>query len=296
MSDGSDESEGQVTIEVTPVNDPPVANDDVYGVVLGDTLDLSGKNGVLANDQDVEGDSLVVVAVVSGAGAIEIGSDGALRFEPPDVGVYVAGYTVEDGSGAGDTAIVTVTVSGSAPAIAGLICAPSPVATGSAVVCSAQVTGVVVQQLWSAPGGSPAAGSGASFSTTFDAAGSKVIELQVCNGAGCDQASAAVVVVDPPPTVSLQSDAPTLSAFGGFGTITATVLGGDGSPLAGVSVSFTTTIGFFQNQSDAIVVVTDANGRAVVQLFGDGTLGPAAIIAQLGGDALSAQVSVAFTL
>ncbi len=47
-----------VTIDVTPIDDAPVAVDDLYFIEDNGTLMVSADDGVLANDFDVEGDPL----------------------------------------------------------------------------------------------------------------------------------------------------------------------------------------------------------------------------------------------
>src|SRR5204863_104554 len=57
-NDGTaDSNTATVTITVTPVNDPPAASNDGYGVTAGATLNVATP-GVLANDSDVEGSPL----------------------------------------------------------------------------------------------------------------------------------------------------------------------------------------------------------------------------------------------
>src|SRR5205814_5102359 len=65
-SDGSLESgEATVTITISPVNDAPVASaDDTYTTPEDTTLTV-GAPGVLANDSDIDGDTLSAVLVNS---------------------------------------------------------------------------------------------------------------------------------------------------------------------------------------------------------------------------------------
>src|SRR5205823_418431 len=98
-----------VTITVNPVNDPPVANDDSAAL----DEDTAVRVSVLANDTDVDGDTLTVVAVTQGAhGAVAINAPARLTSAP---GANYNGadpftYTVSDGHGGTATARVTVTV------------------------------------------------------------------------------------------------------------------------------------------------------------------------------------------
>lgn len=112
ISDGNDNMDtANVTVNVTPVNDNPLAVDDpdattITGVPV--TID------VLGNDTDVDGDDLVVVAVDT------TGTIGAVTNDVNDVtytsavgftGTDTFTYTVGDGNGGSDTATVTVNVS-----------------------------------------------------------------------------------------------------------------------------------------------------------------------------------------
>jgi hypothetical protein len=72
-----------VTITVKPMNDPPVARDDMYSVVQGETLTISAAGGLLANDTDV--DSVLTVrnvSVVSGGGTLDVQADGSFTYNP----------------------------------------------------------------------------------------------------------------------------------------------------------------------------------------------------------------------
>src|SRR2546421_13083075 len=51
-----------VSITVTPVNDAPVANPDSYTIAEDNTLNVAGP-GILANDTDVDGNSLSALLV-----------------------------------------------------------------------------------------------------------------------------------------------------------------------------------------------------------------------------------------
>lgn len=105
-----------VTVTVTPVNDPPVARDDNLTVAEDSTtmLALLADNGDGA-DTDIDGDTLVITGVgaASQGGAAQINGTGdAVMYTPaPDFfGVETFTYTVSDGQGGTDTALVTMTV------------------------------------------------------------------------------------------------------------------------------------------------------------------------------------------
>ena len=97
-----------VTVTVVPVNDTPIAVDDMATT----DEEVAVVSDVLANDTDPDGDPLTIVSVTDpehGTATIE---DGAIVFVP-DVdfsGTTTFSYTVQDPSGATSTATVTVTV------------------------------------------------------------------------------------------------------------------------------------------------------------------------------------------
>jgi VCBS repeat-containing protein len=121
-SDGSAASDPvTVTLNVTPVNDPPVAEDDSYDVGQGGTLVVAAKAGVLANDTDIDGGALSV-AVASGPehGELSLNPDGSFTYtsDPTYDGPDSFTYTVSDGLGGTDTATVTLNVADAAPTAA----------------------------------------------------------------------------------------------------------------------------------------------------------------------------------
>ncbi|HVG09821.1 MAG TPA: Ig-like domain-containing protein, partial [Thermoanaerobaculia bacterium] len=105
---GSLTSVGTVNVTVTPVNDPPVANAD-SAVTNEDTpVAIS----VLANDTDVDGDTLTVVAVTQSANG-SAGTNGTTVTFTPTAnfsGTATFTYTARDAGGVDRTANVTVTV------------------------------------------------------------------------------------------------------------------------------------------------------------------------------------------
>jgi len=70
-----------VTITVQAVNDPPVANDDVYNVNEGDILTVTFSAGVLANDTDIENDTLTTTLVSAPShGTLDLNPDGSFTY------------------------------------------------------------------------------------------------------------------------------------------------------------------------------------------------------------------------
>ena len=107
-----------VTVTVNPVNDPPVAADDAGNVNSDATTIID----VLANDTDVDGDTLTVTSVQDPAGGtVTINPGGTITYNPNgafdnlgtgQTAVETFTYTVADASGATDTATVSVTITG----------------------------------------------------------------------------------------------------------------------------------------------------------------------------------------
>ncbi|WP_156968254.1 Ig-like domain-containing protein, partial [Desulfobacter vibrioformis] len=98
-----------VTLSVNPVNDVPMAVDDI-AVTDEDTPVIID---VLANDTDADGDSLGVQRVDNVSyGSVLINDDSSLTYTPASdfTGTDTFTYTVSDGNGGTDTATVTVTV------------------------------------------------------------------------------------------------------------------------------------------------------------------------------------------
>ncbi len=97
-----------VTVMVTPVNDPPVATNDVLNI----EPDRPGVVRVLLNDTDVDGDPLTVTSAQSPNGSVSILADGSIRFVPAPgfSGATTVTYVVSDGRGGFATATVMVTV------------------------------------------------------------------------------------------------------------------------------------------------------------------------------------------
>ncbi|TWU42564.1 Ig-like domain-containing protein [Novipirellula artificiosorum] len=103
---------GTVMVSVTPVNDAPVAVDDDY-VVDQDMSLVVPASGVLANDSDVDADTLSAAIVGDPShGDVWLGEDGSFTYTPED-GFYGQDsftYRVQDSSLVSDTATVTIMV------------------------------------------------------------------------------------------------------------------------------------------------------------------------------------------
>ncbi len=109
LTDGqADVSEAVVTVTVTPVNDNPVAVGDAASTRAGDSITIN----VVANDTDVDADTLTVDAVVPSAKATTtiVGNQVVYVPKAGQVGSDTFQYTVVDGQGGTATATVTVGV------------------------------------------------------------------------------------------------------------------------------------------------------------------------------------------
>ncbi|MDE0723794.1 MAG: Ig-like domain-containing protein, partial [Alphaproteobacteria bacterium] len=102
-----------VNITVNPVNDAPVANDDTAATDEDTPITIPNAQ-ILANDFDVDGDTITItgVSMITGSGNAVLNADGSVTFTPaPNYhGPVEIEYTIEDEHGATDTAIIRVTV------------------------------------------------------------------------------------------------------------------------------------------------------------------------------------------
>ena len=102
-------------VVVKPQNDLPVAVNDFYTVLGNNTLTVNAANGVLNNDSDVDGDTLMVTGVVSGptVGMVVLNADGSFSYTPPTgfSGTASFEYEVSDGNGGVTTATAFIDVS-----------------------------------------------------------------------------------------------------------------------------------------------------------------------------------------
>jgi hypothetical protein len=115
-------AQGRGVVTVDPVNDAPLAQDDLYGVSAGGSLDLALEEGLLSNDIDLEGGSLAITTVDDGdlSGTLNVQANGAFSYTPLAAsGNESFTYTVSDGSRS-STAQVTIAIGASPPFAAAL--------------------------------------------------------------------------------------------------------------------------------------------------------------------------------
>ena len=74
-----------VTITVNAVNDAPVANDDAYSTNEDTLLTVAVADGVINNDEDADGDSLLIVTVHDPTlGLLTMYPDGSFTYIPDE--------------------------------------------------------------------------------------------------------------------------------------------------------------------------------------------------------------------
>ncbi|MDR7125354.1 Hint domain-containing protein [Pseudotabrizicola sp. 4114] len=102
-------SSSTVAVTIINVNDVPVANDDYASTALNTPVVVD----VLANDTDADGDVLTIVGTpTTSDGTVVVNPDGTITFTPNTgfTGAAVVNYTVSDGNGGTDEALVVIEV------------------------------------------------------------------------------------------------------------------------------------------------------------------------------------------
>ena len=144
LSDGNGGSDlGNVSGNVTPVNDPPVADDESFTVAEDGSVIID----VLTGDTDLDGDSLTVTEidgtpislgspVTIATGVVSLNADGTLTFTPNANfnGPAAFDYTVSDGNGGSDLGHVSGNVTPTAVSVTkSLFDSSDPITVGSNV-------------------------------------------------------------------------------------------------------------------------------------------------------------------
>ena len=114
VTDGNALVANTATLDITPVNDAPVAADDSFATSEDNSLRISTID-LLANDSDVDGDTLTVnFTPISGPanGTLSVNSVGSFRYTPDADfnGTDSFTYEITDGNGLTSTAVVNITV------------------------------------------------------------------------------------------------------------------------------------------------------------------------------------------
>jgi VCBS repeat-containing protein len=108
-----------VTINVTPVNDPPVGFEDIFTVEISGTTTVPA-SGVLTNDTDVDSTGLTAaIATPASYGFVTLSANGALTYTPTlsFTGLDTFTYTVTDGILTSAPVTVTLTTTPETEAI-----------------------------------------------------------------------------------------------------------------------------------------------------------------------------------
>lgn len=112
-SDGSLTASSTATLDITPVNDAPVARaDNGFSVKKGKTLKIAPSD-LIKNDSDIDGGQLVLTSVSNATGGtVTKNAHGDVVFKAARdfSGIASFSYEVSDGQGAASTAIVSINV------------------------------------------------------------------------------------------------------------------------------------------------------------------------------------------
>ncbi len=99
----------RVNLFISAINDPPVAGDDAYSVIIGQGITVPAVDGVLANDRDVENDPLSAVLIdYSGEGELSLNADGSLDYTPSPAFSGIDSFTYAVSSAGQTSAAATV--------------------------------------------------------------------------------------------------------------------------------------------------------------------------------------------
>lgn len=119
--------------------------------------------------------------------------------------------------------------------------------------------------------------------------GNDVVTAQLANGTSTTQAltvSAAAAVLNSLEFNEVNGDRKIIADGASYTLLRAEVLDVESSTVAGVSVTFTTSVGDFNSSASGVsnqVVVTDANGLAEIELYSQTTVDTAQVTAAVGG-------------
>ena len=218
-----------VTVTVEAVNDNPVANDDGAST----DADTAVVIDVLANDSDVELDTLTITSVTLGSNGNTVNHGTDVTYTPHSgfVGEDSFTYTISDGQGGSDTATVTVMVGMVNTAPVAEAGGPYTANEGDTVLVDAsgstdaEQDPTMLTYAWDLDNDGlydDAVGITTTFSAlTLDGPISATVGLQVTDGGGLMSVDTAVIsVLNIPPTVMIEA-VPEL-IYGEVATITVT--------------------------------------------------------------------------
>ena len=163
-------------ITINSVNDAPTASPDSFIVLVDRTLNVNAP-GVLANDGDLDGDSLAATRLTSPAhGVVTLAANGGFSYTPATgfIGVDAFSYRATDGSAFSATRVVTLNVTGiptPPPTVAPPTSLPSSAAPSGEATLEPQPSGSPDPSASLDPDASPAP-SGAATAAASSAPGS----------------------------------------------------------------------------------------------------------------------------
>ncbi len=118
-SDGTEVAEDIFDLAVAPVNDPPAPMDDTGLTTVRTAALIIPADTLLANDLDVDGDTLTIVSVASPSdGSLALNQNGDVVFTPSGtfVGIVTFEYTVSDGTSSATASVaINLTEPGATP-------------------------------------------------------------------------------------------------------------------------------------------------------------------------------------
>jgi uncharacterized repeat protein (TIGR01451 family) len=200
------------TANVTVLNAPPIAANDVYATSVNTSINMN----VLNNDTDLNGDALTVSAVGTPLnGTATINSGASVIYTPTTgfAGTNVFTYTARDPGGLSSTASITITVA-NIP-ISGLTAQnSSPTAYGTSTLFTATVAaGSSVAYTWNFGDGSTTTGQFASH--TYSAAGNYTAIVTATNNVpSTASVTTAVTITKATPAIAITADTPDPSIVG----------------------------------------------------------------------------------
>lgn len=276
-NDGTDDSSpAAINISITPINDVPLAVDDTLIQTGWAPADID----VLANDSDLDNDSLTIIGATADVGIVSFTST-RLTYTPLDgfVGSTTLNYTISDGQGGITSARVRVTIS--APAIRvdlATINVPADIEINANALLSKVDLGIATA--------TDSKGNAIAVSllddTTFFKPGINTVYWSATDDAGQTTIASQTVTVHP--LISLDSDQITRE---GYAARVGVHLNGTAPsyPLnIPYTVSGTAQVDSDHNLADGIVTIESGiNGSININLFDDGVLeGEEQIVITLG--------------
>jgi large repetitive protein len=251
------------TVRVIEVNDPPVAVNDTASTNEDTPVIIS----VLANDTDLDGDTLTVTAATAANGTVMRNANGTITYTPNANfnGTDTITYTISDGRGGTSTATVTVTIAAvnDAPIAVGALPAQTNLdaASGISVPTAAAFTDVdnatLTYSVTGLPAGLSINATTGVITGTIDRSASQVaggiynIIVTARDAGGLTATQAFAWTVTNPPPVAANDTASTTEDT----AVTINVLGNDRDP---------------DGDPLSVVSATAANGTVAINL--DGTL------------------------